>query len=126
MVASSEGPETPFTFRHELVRQTLGAGISVPRQEQLHASVAAAIEQLYPHAINERAGEVASHLIKAGSFADEQKLVRILTLAANRALDAAAFEEARFSFGVALSHHAAIGTKERSELLASLAIATSG
>ncbi len=126
IVPSSEGPETPFTFAHELVRQTLVAGISVPRQEQLHASVAAAIEQLYPYAINERAGEVASHLIKAGSFADEQKLVRILTLAGNFALDAAAFEEARSSFAVALSHHDAIGAKERAELLARLAIAESG
>src|SRR5260370_7649123 len=103
MVASSEGPETPFTFRHELVRQTLGAGISVPRQEQLHASVAAAIEQLYPHAINERAGEVASHLIKAGPFADEQKLVRILTVAGNPPLDVSPFEDARSNFEVALS-----------------------
>jgi len=126
IVPSSEGPETPFTFAHELVRQTLVAGISVPRQEQLHASVAAAIEQLYPHAINERAGEVASHLIKAGSFADEQKLVRILTLAGNGALDAAAFEEARSSFAVALWHQAGIGAKERAELLANLAIAESG
>lgn len=126
IVPSSEGPETPFTFAHELVRQTLVAGISVPRQEQLHASVAAAIEELYPHAINERAGEVASHLIKAGSFADEQKLVRILTLAGNFALDAAAFEEARSSFRTALSHQAAVSTRERAELLARLAIAESG
>jgi tetratricopeptide (TPR) repeat protein len=126
IVPSSEGPETPFTFAHELVRQTLVAGISVPRKEQLHASVAAAIEQLYPHAMNECAGEVASHLIKAGSFADEQKLVRMLTLAGNCALDAAAFEEARSSFTAALSHQAAIGVKERAELLARLAIAESG
>jgi tetratricopeptide (TPR) repeat protein len=126
IVPSSEGPETPFTFVHELVRQTLVAAISVPRQEQLHASVAAAIEQLYPNAIDERAAEVASHLIKAGSFADEQKLVRILTLAGNGALDAAAFEEARSSFAVALSHQAAIGAKERAEILAKLAIAESG
>jgi tetratricopeptide (TPR) repeat protein len=126
IVPSAEGPEAPFTFAHELVRQTLIASIAVPRQEQLHASVAAAIEQLYPHAINERAGEVASHLIKAGSFADDQKLVRILNLAGNRALDAAAFEEARSSFAAALSHQAAIGAKERAELLASLAIAESG
>src|ERR1700735_519885 len=126
IVPSSEGPETPFTFAHELVRQTLVAGISVPRQEQLHASVAAAIEQLYPHAINERAGEVASHLIKAGSFADEQKLVRILTLAGHCALDAAAFEEARSSFAAALSNQAGVGAEERAELLARLAIAESG
>ena len=38
IVPSSEGPERPFTFSHELVRQTLLAGISVPRRQQLHAS----------------------------------------------------------------------------------------
>jgi tetratricopeptide (TPR) repeat protein len=126
IASSSEGPETPFTFAHELVRQTLIAGISVPRQQQLHASVADAIEQLYPQAVKERAGEIANHLIKAGSFADEQKLVRSLTVAGNSALDAAAFEEARSSFRIALSHQAAIGAKERAELLASLAMAESG
>jgi tetratricopeptide (TPR) repeat protein len=123
IVPSAEGPEMPFTFAHELVRQTLIAGISVPRRQQLHAGVAAAIERLYPDTC---AAEVASHLIKAGSFADEQKLVRTLTLAGNRALDAAAFEEARSSFQTALSHQAAISAKERAELLARLAIAESG
>src|SRR5229473_399829 len=43
VVASAEGPEKPFTFGHELVRQTLLSGISVPRQQQLHAWVADAI-----------------------------------------------------------------------------------
>ena len=76
IVPSSEGPETPFTFAHELVRQTLLAGISAPRRQQLHAAVADAIEQLYPGAVNERAGEIADHLLKAGSFADSRKLVR--------------------------------------------------
>ena len=38
IVPSSEGPEKPFTFTHELVRQTLLAGISISRKQQLHAS----------------------------------------------------------------------------------------
>jgi tetratricopeptide (TPR) repeat protein len=126
IVPSAEGPEMPFTFSHELVRQTLLAGISAPHRQQLHASVAAAIERLYPDAIKERAGEIANHLIKAGSFADEQKLVRNLTIAGNSALDAAAFEEARSAFQTALSHQAAISTKERAELLARLAKAERG
>ena len=46
VVPSAEGPERPFTFSHELVRQTLLAGISAPRRERLHAAVADAIEQL--------------------------------------------------------------------------------
>ena len=91
IVPSSGGPETPFTFTHELVRQTLLAGFSAPRRQQLHMRVADAIERLYPQAANEHAAQVADHLIKAGSFADEHKLVRNLTLAGNSALEAAAF-----------------------------------
>jgi tetratricopeptide (TPR) repeat protein len=126
IVPSSEGPEQPFTFVNELVRQTLLAGISAPRRQYLHASVAAAIERLYPGAVNERAGEIADHLLKAGSFAERQKLVRWLTLAGNRALEAAAFEEARRSFRSALSHLDAAASGQRAGLSASLAMAERG
>jgi len=126
IVASSEGPEKPFTFTHELVRQTLLAGISAPRKQQLHAAVADTIESLYPRFAGERAGEIADHLIKAGSFADEQKLVRNLKLAGKNALDAAAFEEARRSFQSALSHQGASEARERADLLESLAMAERG
>ncbi len=37
IIPSSEGPERPFTFGHELVRQTLLAGTSAPRRQRLHA-----------------------------------------------------------------------------------------
>ena len=126
IIPSSEGPERPFTFTHELVRQTLLAGISAPRRARMHASVADAIELVYPGAVNERAGEIADHLIKAGSFADERKLVRNLTLAGNSAFDAAAFEEACSSFRTALSHQAAISAKESAELLGKLGMAEVG
>jgi len=125
IVPSSEVPEKPFTFAHELVRQTLLAGISAPRRQQLHASVADAIERLDPGAVSERAGDIADHFVKAGSFADRQRLVRYLTLAGKNALEAAAYEEAWSSFRSALAHRAAIGAKERAELLASLAMAES-
>ena len=35
ILASSEGPDNPFAFAHELVRQTLIASISDPRKQQL-------------------------------------------------------------------------------------------
>jgi tetratricopeptide (TPR) repeat protein len=126
IVPSSEGPERPFTFRHELVRQTLLAGISAPRRQRMHASVADAIELVYPGAVNERAGEIADHLIKAGSFVNHQKLVTWLTLAGKSALKAAAFGEARRNFQSALSHKGAVEARERAELLASLAMAERG
>jgi AAA ATPase domain len=84
IVASSEAPEKPFTFSHELVRQTLLAGISAPRLQQLHARAANAIERLEPGAVNEHAGEIADHRLKAGSFADQQRLVRWPTLAGKK------------------------------------------
>ena len=123
IVPSSEGPETPFTFAHELVRQTLLAGISAPRKQRLHAVVADAIERLNPDAVNERAGEVADHLLKAGSFADRRKLVHYLALAGKGALEAAAFEEAQRNFQSALSHQSGEEFRERADLLASLAMA---
>jgi tetratricopeptide (TPR) repeat protein len=126
IIPSSEGPERPFTFRHELVRQTLLAGISAPRKQRMHASVAEAIERLNPDAVNEHAEEIADHLLKAGSFADSQRLVHYLTLAGRNALEAAAFEEARANFRSALSRQAAVGIRERADLLASLAMAERG
>ena len=78
IVPSSEGPDRPLTFRYELARQTLLAGIAAPRQQRLHAGVAAAMERLYPGAVNERAGDIVDHLRKAGSFADARKLAHYL------------------------------------------------
>jgi tetratricopeptide (TPR) repeat protein len=126
IIPSAEGPERPFTFCHELVRHTLFASISAPRQQRLHVGVADALERLYPRALNERAGDIADHLLRAGSFADHQKLVLYLTLAGKAALRAAAFEEAGRSFGRALSHLAEADMKARADLLTSLAIAERG
>jgi predicted ATPase len=125
IVASAEGPEQPFTFTHELVRQTLLAGIAAPRKQRLHAAVADAIESLYPRFVKERAGEITDHLLKAESFADGRRVVRYLTLAGKSALGAAAFEEARRNFRSALSHQG-VQAGERADLLVSLAMAEQG
>jgi len=63
IIPSADGPEKPFTFGHELVRQTLLTGISAPRQQQLRARVAAALELVYPVAVHECADEIADHLL---------------------------------------------------------------
>ena len=126
VVPSSEGPERPFTFSHELVRQTLLAGISAPRRERLHAAVADAIERLNPSEVRERAGEIADHLVKAGSFANREALVRWLIEAGNKALEASAFEEARVGFELALSRVDEADARPRAEILYSLGVAKRG
>jgi tetratricopeptide (TPR) repeat protein len=126
IIPSSEGPERPLTFGHELVRQTLLAGISAPRQQRLHAGAADAIERLYQGAISERARDITDHLLKAGPFADERRLIHYLMLAGKGALDAAAFKEAIRSFRSALSHLSDVDARARADLLAGLAIAERG
>jgi hypothetical protein len=88
IVSSSEGPgkQKPFTFAHELVRQTLLADISAARRQQLHFRVASEIERLHPAANNAHAGAIAEHLLKAGSFADRDTLLRSLVHAGDGSL----------------------------------------
>jgi tetratricopeptide (TPR) repeat protein len=126
IVPSAEGPGKPYAFGHELVRQTILAGILAARQERLHADVANAIERLDASAVNERAGEIADHLLKAGSFVDKNRLVSYLTLSGKIALEAAAFEGAWRSFRSALSQLTEADVRERAGLFASLAIAERG
>jgi len=117
IVPSAEGPEKPFAFAHELVRQTLLGEISIGRRQQLHARAGAEIERLYPEAVNEHAGEIADHLVKAGSFANRDALVRSLTEAGNAALEAAAFEGARAHFELGLSRIDKTDSRQRAKML---------
>jgi tetratricopeptide (TPR) repeat protein len=126
IVSSAEGSERPLTFGHELVRQTLITGIAIPRQQRLHAIAADAIERIGPGPVEERAGAIADHLLKAGPFADSRKLVRWLTRAGENALEAAAFEEALCSFQSALSHQDAVSLEDKARLLTSVAMAERG
>ena len=125
IVPSPEGPETPFTFSHELVRQTLLASVSIPRRQKLHANVADAIERLYPHAVDERAGEIAAHLLRSKSFSDPQKVVRWLTVTGMRALEAAAYSDAHRKLETALQYDHGI-SKWRAEVLSAMATADQG
>ena len=126
VVPSAEGPEKPFTFTHELVRQTLLAEISIVRRQQLHAKIGSALESLDPTSAKEHAGEISDHLVKAGSFANRVALVRWLIDAGNKALEASAFEEARVGFELALSRVDEADARPRAEILYSLGVAKRG
>ncbi len=94
IVGSVGGPEARFSFAHELIRQTLVSGVSLPRRQRLHLRVAEAIERVYAADLEPHAADLAYHFHQAGSAADPEKTVRYLTLAGERALAAGAFEEA--------------------------------
>jgi tetratricopeptide (TPR) repeat protein len=114
-----------FAFTHELIRQTLVTPLSLPRRQRLHLRVAEAIRQVYAGSIDERAGELAYHYYQAGSLAKSEDAGRLLVLAGDQALEAAAFEEATRHYERALSLEKA-QTAEHAGVLRKLAQARLG
>jgi len=94
LIAAADGREARFSFTHELIRQTLLSGLSLPRRQRLHLQVAEAMERVYGHALAEHTVDLAYHLYQAGAAADADKTLRYLTLAGERAMAATAYEEA--------------------------------
>jgi class 3 adenylate cyclase/tetratricopeptide (TPR) repeat protein len=117
ITAVSDGPDDRFTFAHELIRQTLLSGISLPRRRRLHLRVAEAMELVYARALEEHTADLAHHLYQAGAAADPRKTVHYLTLAGESAIAAAAFEEALRYYDSALSLQPTDDRRGRADLL---------
>ena len=113
---SSRRGGSDYRFSHELIRQTLLTGLSLPRLQRLHLRVAGGIEDTAPDPAR-RASALAHHLFQAGAAADEEKTLRFLTLAGEQALEAGAFEDALRHFEDALSLLEEASTEERVEVL---------
>ncbi|MDQ3987153.1 MAG: AAA family ATPase [Actinomycetota bacterium] len=94
VTSQSSGPDVQFSFGHELIRQTLLAGVSLPRRQRLHLKVADALEEKYGDSKPERCMEIAHHYYQAGSAADSAKTISYMTRVGDRAMEAAAFTEA--------------------------------
>ena len=110
-------------FSHELIRQTLLSGVSAVKRERLHLRAAKAISRRYSDDLEAHAGDLAYHLSHAGGSADRASLVRYLTIAGERAFDAAAFDDAVGHFEHALSLIPADDQLGHAQLLERLAMA---
>jgi tetratricopeptide (TPR) repeat protein len=86
-------PEARFNFSHELIRQTVLAGLSAPRRQRLHLRVADAIEQVYSKTLEDHANDLSFHLMNAGPAAAPDKTVKYLSMAARRARSQGALTE---------------------------------
>jgi len=125
ITAAEDGPahtgagvgEARFTFAHELIRQTLISGLSLPRRQRMHLRIAEAMERAYARSLQAHAADLAHHLYQAGAAADPEKTVRYLTLAGEQAFAAAAFEDALRHYDDALSLQPADDARARAELL---------
>jgi tetratricopeptide (TPR) repeat protein len=95
LVAPLSGRREPrYEFAHALVRQTLLNTMSVPRRQRGHLRIAEAMEQVWGTQSEAHAGDIAHHLYQSGAAAEPAKARRYLALAARRALEAAAADEA--------------------------------
>jgi tetratricopeptide (TPR) repeat protein len=125
IAARAGGPEAPFAFSHELVRQTLLTGLSQPRRQRLHLKIAEAMEKIDSARLEDRAAEIAHHLVKSGAHADAAKTSHYLALAGHDALNVGAYDDARRSLEGALSYKQS-NIARRAELMAGLAAAERG
>jgi class 3 adenylate cyclase/tetratricopeptide (TPR) repeat protein len=110
-------------FSHELIRQTLLSGVSAVKRERLHLQAANAISRRYSDHLDAHAGDLAYHLSHAGRYGDRASLVHYLTIAGDRAFDAAAFDDAVGHFDHALSLLSADDQLGHAQLLERLAMA---
>jgi class 3 adenylate cyclase/tetratricopeptide (TPR) repeat protein len=115
LVPVTGGGETRFGFSHELIRQTLLVGLSTLERQRIHARVAEAMETLYGED-PDRAGDLAHHLLEAGSTVDAMRAARYLARAGDRSLEAAAHDEALRSFDAALALHR-VNDRARADML---------
>jgi tetratricopeptide (TPR) repeat protein len=120
----SDAPdEDRLLFSHELIRQTLLAGLSQPRRRRLHLLVADTLERLHAATLDDEASEIAHHLTRAGPVADRRKLLFYLTLAGRQAMRTAGYEDALRHFEQAVAMAEVAEPAERPGLFADRALA---
>jgi class 3 adenylate cyclase/tetratricopeptide (TPR) repeat protein len=61
-----ESPHAVYTFKHTLVRDAAYASLVKSRREHLHAAIANALEQQFPHIVQTQPETLAHHLTEAG------------------------------------------------------------
>ena len=93
LIMPMPGRAPRWEFSHALIRQTLAAGLSLPRRQRLHLKVAEAMERAAGSSPDKHASDLAHHLFQAGTAVDPAKTVRFLTIAGDQALAAGAFDE---------------------------------
>ncbi|HVM07953.1 MAG TPA: AAA family ATPase [Acidimicrobiales bacterium] len=123
VMASNENGFVRFRFAHGLIRRTLAAEMSLTRRQRLHVQVAEALEHVYASTLDEYAADIAFHLVEAGRWADAELTARFLLLAGDRALEAAAYEEALRHFDRALARSPMSDARARAAVLEKMGMA---
>jgi tetratricopeptide (TPR) repeat protein len=84
-------PELEYIFRHALVQDAAYSSLLRQDRKRFHLAVGQALEKLYPERLDELAGMLAHHFIRAG---EREKGVEYARIAARQAQARYAYEEA--------------------------------
>ncbi|HLZ71052.1 MAG TPA: AAA family ATPase [Dehalococcoidia bacterium] len=112
-----------YQFGHALIRETVYAGLSLPRRERLHRRAAEALERLYSANLVPHVAALASHWRLAGAVGDAAKALAYTRQAAQQAETVFAWEVAAAHWQAALAAVEAgppLTPLERCELLLAL------
>lgn len=129
IVQCDESHPGTYRFTHPLLREAAYRGIAEPARAKMHRDVAQAIETAYAGYPLTRLEELAHHYYAAAPAGTAEKAVHYAQLAARRAFEGTAFEEAVRHYRRALSavdSQDAPDEGKRSELLLGLGHALRG
>ena len=94
IVEMSQGSVARYSFAHELVRQTLLSGLSLPRRQRLHLKVAETMERVFGRTLDAHVPNLAYHYRQAGPAAAAEKATDYALHAAEKAAAVFAWGEA--------------------------------
>ena len=118
--ATQEGSgEVPYIFVHELTRQTILAGLSLPRRQRLHRRVAEAMERVHAGNVERHLAALALHFRLAGPVTDAEKAIDYSLRAGEAAAAAFAYAEAlaHLRSALELMEERAVEPERRARLL---------
>jgi tetratricopeptide (TPR) repeat protein len=121
LVTEVAGAIGRFRFTHNLIRETLYAGLPAVRRVRLHRAVAEAIEDAHGDA-PEHLAELAHHFAQASPEGHAQEALDYAVKAGGEAMRMLAYEQAAALFELALEMHELAGQnpKRKAELLLAL------
>ncbi|MGD9890784.1 MAG: AAA family ATPase, partial [Dehalococcoidia bacterium] len=109
-----------YRFTHALIRETILAGLSLPRRQHLHLRAAEAIEGVHAARLGPHAGALALHFQAAGAAAASDKRLEYTRAAAEHAIEVFAWEEATAHLQAALDLTDPTDAAARCDLLLAL------
>lgn len=102
LIHEPAGAPGRFRFTHDLIRDTLYAGLSPSERIGLHRSAADILEEAYGPTTDEHLSELALHHYEAAPGGDARRAASYCRRAGERAIRSLAYEEAVRLFGMAV------------------------